>query len=333
MRNVFLALLTALVFLLGACGTTTPTPNKPATEEPAPNNGDNGGNGGDNGGGDAEPTDNTGGGNTGGGNNGGGNTGGGNTGGGNTGGTTPPAPVYDPSLMKGFLANYKGSKPLTVKSLWVDQSNGQIVDFGTDPMARLETNGEFGVRLGTPADAALATLPLPITCGTLTTTTVPAGLTSVKGALVPALFVFDGSQLVGLIIHGSYHVDDKGNIIPQAKLAMRVYSATDKIISKGECSGSVSANALQDLNVDSISAAIEQFGVSSPAIDEALSELTMLSTPAGTATLTVDVGLKKGWNTVVLGATADLAAGTLDVTLIDDTQPNFTWYYLDLTQF
>lgn len=92
--------------------------------------------------------------------------------------------------MKDFVSNYQGDKVLTVKSLWIDQSTSQIVDLGTDPMARLEKNGEFGVRLGKPDYAALATLPLPIECGTLKTTTVPAGLTSLKGLLVPALFVW-----------------------------------------------------------------------------------------------------------------------------------------------
>jgi hypothetical protein len=342
MRNIFLSLLTALVFLLGACSTTTPQPQTCAEDSCNPDGGDNGGTdggdngGGDNGGGDAEPTDNTGG---------GGNNGGGNNGGGNNGGTTPPAPVYDPSLMKGFVANYKGDKVLTVKSLWINQSNGQIIDLGTDPMARLEQNGEFGVRLSTPADDALASVPLPVLGlgGCVTTTTVPQGLTDLKGALVPALFVFDGDQLVGLIIHGSYHLDKNGNIVPKAKLAMRVYSASDKIIAKGECAASVGADALA-ANYDAIVGGLASLGVNSPDINNALGELAMLGTPAVDVNLSVDVGLKKGWNTVVLGAelstpmmtavaSAEPAPATLNVTLIDDTQPNFTWYYLDLTQF
>ncbi len=341
MRNVVLALFTALVFLLGACSTSAPQPAACAVNDTTCNDaGDtNPGNTDDTGtgdtGGDTNPTNN--GGDTGGNN-------GGNTGG-NNGGTTP-APVFDSSLMKGFVANYKADKVLTVKSLWIDQSTGQIVEFGTDPNATLEKDGEFGVRLDKPADTALATLPLPLECGTLKTTTTPAGLTSVKGALVPALFVFDGNQLVGLIIHGSYELDKNGNIVPKAKLAMRVYSATDKIISKGKCSGTLEANALA-LNYDAIVDGLSSLGVNSPDINNALGELALLGSPAVDVNLTVDVGLKKGWNTVVLGAEltnapimmmaanvpAEPAQPTLNVTLVDDTQPNFTWYYLDLTQF
>lgn len=323
MRNIFLALLATLVLLLGACNTSAPkvtnTCAKNSTECPTPDDG-NPNNGGENPDGenpDGENPD-------------GENPDGENPDGENPDGENPN--VFDHSLMKGFVVNYQGDKVLTVKSLWIDQSTGQIVDVGTDPNARLELNGEFGVRLSTPADAALATLPLPINCGTLTTTTVPAGLTSVKGAIVPALFVFDGDQLVGLILHGSYHLDENGNIVPKAKLAMRVYSATDKIISKGECSGQVGPDALA-ANTQNIIDALASVGVNSPEINDALGELATLSTPAVTAKLTVNVGLKKGWNTVVLGAEADLATNTLEVSLIDDTKPNFTWYFLDLTQF
>ncbi len=316
MRNVFLALLATLVLLLSACDTSTPNLKDDTCDTSTSadcTDGDNNNNGGDNGG-----------------TNGGDPNGGGTNGGGTT-PTPTPAPVYDPSLMKGFVTGYKGDKVLTVKSLWIDQSNGQIVDLGTDPNARLELSGEFGVRLGTPADAALATLPLPITCGTLTTTTVPAGLSSAQGALVPALFVFDGNQLVGLILHGSYHVEN-GKIVPKAKLAMRVYSAAEKIIAKGECSETIATDALA-ANTQNMIDALTNLGVNSPEINDLLGELATISTPTLTAKLTVDVGLKKGWNTVVLGAEADVATGELHVTLADDTQPNFTWYYLDLTQF
>jgi hypothetical protein len=323
MRNVFLALVMALVFLLGACNTTAPKAANACGRDPTCSNTD------PNQGGDPNTTGGT---DNGGTNNGGTDNGGTDTTGGTGGNPTPGA--FDNSLMKGFVTGYKGNKVLSVKSLWIDQSNGQIIDLGTDPNARLELNGEFGVRLGTPADTALATLPLPIICGTLTTTTVPAGLSEVKGLLVPALFVFDGDQLVGLILHGSYHLDDYGNLIPSAKLAMRVYSATDKIISKGTCSGELSTDMMTALNSQSIGNALSTFGVNAPEVANLVQTMAATNKAKSAAlpvNLTVDLGLKKGWNTVVLGA--DAAGGTLEVSLIDDTQPNFTWYYLDLTQF
>jgi hypothetical protein len=336
MRTIFMALLAALVLLLSSCGTSTPKPNNvcvTGTDCSNPDDPDNGGqdpNGENPGGEDPDGEDPD-----------GEDPDGENPDGENPDGENPSA--FDHSLMKGFVSNYQGDKALTVKSLWIDQSNGQIIDLGTDPMARLEKNGEFGVRLGKPGDASLATLPLPIDCGTLTTTTVPAGLTSVKGLLVPALFVFDGDQLVGLIIHGSYHVDENGEIVPSAKLAMRVYSATEKIISKGECSGRLEANALAG-SYDAIVGGLAGLGVNSPEINEVLGELAMANTPALDVNLSVDVGLKKGWNTVVLGAelvsdftmmaaSSDESNPSLNITLIDDTKPNFTWYFLDLTQF
>jgi hypothetical protein len=356
MRNVVLALFTALVFLLGACSTSTPQPAVCVTNDSSCDGSDDGGT--DNGG-TTTPTDNSGsdddngtddGGDHGGDDNGGDDHSGGDNGGDDNGGddngTDQPAP-FSHSLMKGFVDGYKGDKVLTVKSLWIDQSTGEVIDLGTDPMARLEKDGEFGVRLGKPDAAALATLPLPLECGTLKTTTVPAGLTEVKGAIVPALFVFDGDQLVGLIIHGSYHVDKNGNIVPKAKLAMRVYSAADKIISQGECAGTLEANALA-LNYEAIVDGLASLGVSSPELNNILGDLAVLGSPAVNVNLTVDVGLKKGWNTVVLSAElenlsmmrtavaeepVEPAAPTLNVKLADDTEPNFTYYYLDLTQF
>lgn len=80
---------------------------------------------------------------------------------------------------------------------------------------------------------------------------------------------------------------------------MRVYSATEKIISKGECSGRLEANALAG-SYDAIVGGLAGLGVNPPEINEVLGEFAMVSTSALDVNLSVDVGLKKGWNTVCL---------------------------------
>jgi hypothetical protein len=349
MRNVFLALFAALVLLLSACGTspkaTVCANNTTDCTDDGDTNTDNGNNGGDNGGtnGDNTNGDNTNGDNTGTTNNG---NPGGNGGTGGTGGNPGTTPVpFDHSLMKGFaegyeafIKDYKGNQRLTVKALWIDQSNGNIITITQDDNQNggnwIETNGEFGVRLQAPADSALADLPF-ISCGSVITTTVPANLSSVKGLIVPVLFVFDGDQVVGLILHGSYHIDAYGNIVPAAKLAMRVYSAADKVISKGECAGDLALDTMASLIDPGFGAALQQVTASTFPSTGLMQSMTSsqepMSTASSTVNLKVDLGLKKGWNTVVLGA--DATGGSLELSLIDDTQPNFTWYFLSLADY
>lgn len=349
MRNIFLAFLAALVLLLGACNTSVPKANntcaKNSTDCPTPDN-DDPNNGGENPDGENPDGENPDGENPD-----GENPDGENPDGENPDGENPN--VFDHSLMKGFVKYldgnpYQGSEVLYVKALWIDQSTGQIIKIGGGPDdkgSRLEQNGEFGVQLTTPSAASLATVPVisPITCdnGSIVTTTVPENLSSVQGLIVPVLFVVDQhDQLVGLIAHGSVHLDEHGNLLPSAKLAMRVYSAADKIISKGTCSGEVALDSLTSMSDTALGNALKQLGatnVNATQLAQVMTSGQMMAANAApassslTVNLDVNLGLKKGWNTVVLGAS--YAGNTLDVTLIDDTKPNFTWYFLDLAQF
>jgi hypothetical protein len=333
MRNIFMALLATLVLLLGACNTSTPkvtnTCPKNDTDCTIPDDGDPN-NGGENPGGE--------------------NPGGENPGGENPGGENPA--VFDHSLMKGFVKyldgkDYLGDEVLYVKALWIDQSTGEIVKIGGGPDdkgSRLEQDGEFGVQLTTPSYASLATVPVisPITCdkGSIVTTTVPENLSSVQGLIVPVLFVVDQhDQLVGLIAHGSIHLDENEQL-RSGKLAMRVYSAADKIISKGTCSGEVALDSLTSMSDVALGNALKQLGatnVNATQLAQVMTSGQMMAANAApassslTVNLDVNLGLKKGWNTVVLGAS--YAGNTLDVSLIDDTKPNFTWYFLDFAQF
>jgi hypothetical protein len=346
MRNIFLALLAATVLLLSACDTSAPKTNNVCVTDndcSNPNDPDNGGEdpNGENPDGenpDNENPDNE-------------NPDGENPDGENPDGEHPDA--FDHSLMKGFVKYldgraYKGDEVLYVKALWIDQSTGQIVKIGGGPDdkgSRLEKNGEFGVQLTTPSAASLATVPVisPITCdnGSIVTTTTPANLSSVKGLIVPVLFVVDkNDQLVGLIAHGSIHLDKYGNLVPSGKLAMRVYSAADKIISKGSCSGEIAFDSLASMSDVALGSALKHLGATNVNATELAQVMTsgqMMAAniaPASsslTVNLEVNLGLKKGWNTVVLGAS--YGGNTLDVSLIDDTKPNFTWYFLDLTPF
>jgi hypothetical protein len=50
-----------------------------------------------------------------------------------------------------------------------------------------------------------------------------------------------------------------------------------------------------------------------------------------TSSFKVDLGLKKGWNTIVLSGS--VTGNSLELSLIDDTQPNFTWYFLSLADY
>jgi hypothetical protein len=359
MRNVFLAIFAALVLALTACDTTAP---KPATICAANNTDCNDNGGTDNGntdngstGGDTSTDTSTGdtGGNTGG--SGGTDTNGGNTGnnggntGGNTGGngTTTPAP-FDHSLMKGvaqgyeqFLHDYKGNQRLTVKALWIDQNNGEIITISQDDNGQggnwIETDGEFGIRLKTPEGSALATLPIfsSLSCGpdeddVITTTTVPADLESVQGVLVPVLFVFDGEQVVGLIVHGSFYFDEYGQSEYPTKLAMRVYSAADKVIAQGECPGDAGMSALLSLVDPTFAAALSEVGTGSEGDSSGMMQ-SMMADEEPSDSFKVDLGLKKGWNTVVLSSS--VTNGSLELSLIDDTQPNFTWYFISLEDF
>jgi hypothetical protein len=358
MRNVFLALLATFTLVLAACDSSAPkaltapdTCIKTATADCSSGDGNTGGD--------------TGGGDTGGDNGGdtGGNTGGDN--GGDTGGGTTPA--FNPSRMKGFVEGYQGNKRLIVKAMWLDQSTGEVINITENGGDFLELNGEFGISLMTPAASSLATLPLPLTCGSITTTTTPAHLSSVQGLLVPGIFVFDGDMLVGAILNGSYELDAAGNVIPSAKLATRVYSATDKIISQGTCTGD---DALELLGVPrnaTVGEAIQQLNLSklnvADLLDNALQGLNLpsnldvvgfvaslglpatvdftqfvqdqgisLSSDAGSlANLELDLGLKKGWNSVVISA--DATGNSLNLKIADDTKPNFKWYFVPVAQF
>jgi hypothetical protein len=360
MRNVFLALLATFTLLLAACDSTAPkaltapdTCKQTSTTDCSSGDGNNGGtdNGGTNNGGtDNGGTDGTG--------------GSGDNGGNDGGGTTP---AFNPSRMKGFVEGYQGNKRLTVKAMWIDQSTGQVINITENGGDFLELNGEFGISLMTPSAASLVTVPLPLSCGSINTTTQPDHLNGVQGLLVPALFVFDGDELVGVILNGSYHVDANGNIVPSAKLAMRVYSATDKIISQGTCTGD---DALELLGVPrdaTVGEAINQLGLDnmniSDLVSDALQALNLpsnldvdgfvaslglpttvdlaqfaqdqgisLSADAGSlANLELDLGLKKGWNSVVISA--DATGNSLNLKIADDTKPNFKWYFVPVAQF
>jgi hypothetical protein len=352
MRNIYLALLAAFVLLLSACDTSAPkatnTCAKNSTECPVPDDGnpDNDGEDPDNENPDNENPDNE---NPDDQNPDNENPDNENPDGDNPDGEHPD--VFDHSLMKGFVkyldgSDYMGDKVLKVKALWIDQSNGQIISIGGgDEGSRLELDGEFGVRLKTPEDSSLATVPVlsPITCdnGSIVTTTTPANLSSVKGAIVPVLFVFDDyDQLVGIILHGSIHLDEYGNLIPSAKLAMRVYSAADKIISKGTCSGEIALDSMMAMSDVALGNVLKQMGAANVDATQLAQMMTsgqlMASSAAPkssglTVNLNVNLGLKKGWNTVVLGA--ELSDSILNVSLIDDTKPNFTWYFIDLKLF
>jgi hypothetical protein len=121
---------------------------------------------------------------------------------------------------------------------------------------------------------------------------------------------------------------------------MRVYSAADKIISKGSCSGEIAFDSLASMSDVALGSALKHLGATNVNATELAQVMTsgqMMAAniaPASsslTVNLEVNLGLKKGWNTVVLGAS--YGGNTLDVSLIDDTKPNFTWYFLDLTPF
>jgi hypothetical protein len=351
MRNVFLALFAAFVLVLSACDSTAP---KPATICATNTNCDT--DGGDNTDGTTDGGDTNGGtGGTGGtdgtdGNGGTGGTGGngGTDGTGGNGGTTP-AP-FDHSLMKGFaqgydnfIKGYKGNQRLTVRALWIDQSTGEIMTISQDDNGQggnwIETDGEFGIRLKAPADSALATLPIfsPITCGpdandVINTTTVPANLSSVQGLVVPVLFVFDGEQVVGLIVHGSFYFNDYNQLQYPAKLAMRVYSAADKVIAKGHCSDDLGMDAMLSMIDPTFAAALADVNGAGSSNAGFMQSMMSSQEPASpTISLNVDLGLKKGWNTVVLSM--NKTNGSLEFNLIDDTQPNFTWYFISLEDF
>ncbi|MGL4608177.1 MAG: hypothetical protein ACRCYY_00615 [Trueperaceae bacterium] len=304
MRNVFFILLTTLILAVTACDTSKPKPTNTCTTTDCTNNSTDP---------DAETPDDTTNtdGNNGG--NGGGDTGGGNNGG-NTGSEQPTKPAFfNHSLLSGMVSDYEGNKALTIKALWVDQSSGDTVELSTGDY-RLETNGSFSLKLDMPGETAFASLPL-LECGDITSTTKPADLTEVPGVFVPTLFVYDGEEAVGFLLHGSYSHDADGNIVPRAKLAMRVYSAADKIVSQGTCAGEEAAGLVTELTSIGFGNALE-----------GIPGMEMAAPPS--VSVRLDVGLEKGWNTVVLGAND--TEETLEFTLIDNSNPNYTWYYLPL---
>jgi hypothetical protein len=285
----------------------------------------------------------------------------------------PTDPVFEPNKMKGVLENFRPNKQLVVRAYWLDESgnpvdiSGELASGGENT---LETDGSFGIRLGDLADEHLVGLQNvevgpgvfldDLECGSLT---IPADK---KVGIAPNLYVFDGEELIGAVVQGSFDLNADGTLYPAAKVATRVYSSESngKVIVQGECTGddllaknNVSVDLtigdiLEYIGIDesyalaaNITDILYGFGLDAEGIFNALHigldftlgdllgtlDLTRATNVGDSVGLEFDLGLVKGWNAVVFSA--DASDGTLQLAVADDTKVDFKWYFVPFGQF
>jgi hypothetical protein len=278
-----------------------------------------------------------------------------------------PAPVFEPNKLKGVVAGYKGTKQLKVRAYWNDENN-EAVDISGEGLNTLETDGSFGIRLNDIPAEQLVTVPL-FNCGTLEQTgtaqiaVVPNLFVydgdTLVGVIVHGSYEMTPSGAVALnaklatriysaekeIIQGDCTAKDilENNGLPVdltvqdvlTQIADADMTTVDVILGVNVEMAIADALSTFDIKVSEVLAQLRAW-TGLPAnftLADVLNSVGLIPAKklADVAALNVNVGLKPGWNAVVLSG--DVSGGKLNLKLADDTKPNFIWYFVPADQF